>query len=117
MRKMASTKSKLYLHQNTIKAVAMIILLIIVIAFLLSFFSMQSKASDLSNDTTYYKYYKSYVVSENDTLWDLAVEYCNADLQTYSDYVDEVIDCNNLLSDTIYEDDYLIIPYYSNVIM
>lgn len=74
--------------------------------------------SNAKDDTTQaaYKYYKSIVISDQDTLWTIAEE--NMDAEHYdsiSDYIKEVKNMNSLTDDNIHYGEHLVIPYYDNV--
>ena len=112
MRKTTNKKSFLYLHQNTIKAIFIIIAIIITTIVLIGHFSSFSKAYELESDDNICKLYKSYEIKAGDSLWSIAKDNCNFDYQSMNDYLDEVIACNKLLDDKIHPGYYLIIPYY-----
>ncbi len=76
------------------------------------FFGSKSQASDIDNPTLC-KYYKSVMVSEGETLTDLAGTYGGAHYKSTSDFIREVCYINNLESDSITAGLYLIVPYYS----
>lgn len=84
----------------------------LVISFSSLFFSFRTKAQ--GQDTLYYKYYKSVVVEEGDTLWRYACEYA---LDSYYDspdaYIQEVVHINSLSEEQITYGQHLILPYYS----
>lgn len=84
----------------------------LVISFSSLFFSFRTKAQ--GQDTLYYKYYKSVVVEEGDTLWHYAREYA---LDSYYDspdaYIQEVVHINSLSGEQITYGQHLILPYYS----
>lgn len=59
------------------------------------------------------KYYKSIVVSANDSLWSIAEEYMDeAHYGSIHEYIREVMQINSLTNDAIYADAHLIVPYY-----
>ena len=62
--------------------------------------------------TEYRKYYKSITLEEGDSLWSIAKEYCNEDLQSIDSYIEEIRELNQLKSDTIHEGHGLTIAYY-----
>ncbi len=77
--------------------------------------AVSSFRSNAKNDADKqaYKYYKSIVVSDSDTLWSIAEEYM--DEEHYSsvyEYIREVMRINSLVGDAIYADAHLIVPYY-----
>ena len=113
MRKSINKKSFLYLHQNTIKAIFIIIAIILTTIILIGHLSLFSKASELDNDDNVCKLYKSYEIKEGDSLWSIAKDNCNFDYQSMNDYLDEVVECNKLLDDKLQPGNFLIIPYYT----
>ncbi|MBP5152330.1 MAG: hypothetical protein ILP13_05385 [Lachnospiraceae bacterium] len=76
------------------------------------FFGTKSQASDIDNPTLC-KYYKSVMISEGETLTDLAGTYGTTYYKNTSDFIKEVCYINNLESDNITAGLYLVIPYYS----
>lgn len=86
--------------------------LIVTCSFSLNAF--RSNAKDNSTEASY-KYYKSIVVSNGDTLWTIAEEYMDAEhYDSINDYIREVKSMNTLTDDTIHYGEYLVIPYYDN---
>ena len=59
-----------------------------------------------------YKYYKSIVIEDGDTLWSIAKEYCTDYSVDTQDYIDEVKELNNLSSNEIHQGQHLLIAYY-----
>lgn len=68
-----------------------------------------------SNRTRTYKYYTTVSVEDNDTLWSLADRYNNGDEDTAS-YINNIMQMNDLSSDTIHSGKNLVIYYYSTEI-
>ena len=59
-----------------------------------------------------FKYYKSIVIEDGDTLWSIAKEYCTDYSVDTQDYIDEVKELNNLSSNEIHQGQHLLIAYY-----
>ena len=77
---------------------SMTICLIIVCSFTLSTFRANAKSKAAAS----YKYYKSIVVSNNDTLWSIAEKYMNEDhYASLTDYINEIKSINSLSGDSI----------------
>ncbi len=77
------------------------------------FFTVKTKAQN-SDETIYYKYYKSITVSRGDSLWTYAAEYADENhYDSYQNYIDEVLQMNGLFSEDITTGQHLVIPYYS----
>ena len=86
----------------------------IVLVAVLSLHSITSQAQDENVEVTY-KYFTNMEVEQGDSLWNIAQE--NIDYNFYDsiqEYVDEVIDMNNLSDETIVAGQSIVIPYFSN---
>ena len=59
-----------------------------------------------------HKYYKSIELEYGDTLWDIAMEYRDSHYDSIQDYIRELKEINNLLTDDIHADRYLTVVYY-----
>ena len=58
------------------------------------------------------KLYTSIRIEKGDTLWAIAGRYMDGHYSSIQEYIDEVKFINELTSDTIHEDAYLLVPYY-----
>ncbi|GFI01371.1 MAG: peptidoglycan-binding protein [Lachnospiraceae bacterium] len=86
---------------------------LLVVTFSSLFFSFKTKAQG-SDKEILYKYYKSIVVQDGDTLWNYACQYGEEQYYgSYDDYINEVICINSLSDDKIIAGQHLILPYYS----
>lgn len=56
--------------------------------------------------------YKSILLEQGDTLWGIALEYRDSRYGSTRDYIDEVMEINDLTSDRIHAGSYLAVPYY-----
>lgn len=91
---------------------AMTVCLIVTCSVVMSGF--RSNAKDDSIETSY-KYYKSIVVSANDTLWSIAEEHMDREhYDSINDYINEVRAMNSLTGDSIHYGTHLVIPYYDS---
>lgn len=89
----------------------MTLCLIVTTSVAISSFRSNAK-NDVSRET--YKYYKSIVVSDSDTLWSIAETYMDAEhYESVYEYIREVMRINSLTNDAIYADAHLIVPYYA----
>ncbi|MBD5477648.1 MAG: LysM peptidoglycan-binding domain-containing protein [Lachnospiraceae bacterium] len=87
----------------------MTVCLIVTCSVALSSFRSNAKADTALS----YKYYKSIVVSNNDTLWSIAEEYMDREHYTsINEYIKEVKAMNSLSGDSIQYGRHLVIPYY-----
>lgn len=86
----------------------------IIAIFLVGFFigshvnkvSSSSAAAVSERDVTY----QSVKVSEGDTLWTLADEYMNPAYESKSEFIEEIMQINNVYDGTIHAGSYLLIP-------
>lgn len=76
--------------------------------------SFRTNAKDDSVEASY-KYYKSIIVANDDTLWSIAEQYMDADhYDSINDYIKEVKNMNSMSDDVIHYGEHLIIPYYDS---
>lgn len=94
-----------------------IMTLCLIITTSIAFSSFRSDAkSDPAKET--YRYYKSIIVSQHDTLWSIADTYMDEmHYDSKQDYINDVKHINNLKNDAIYADAHLIVPYYAEPVM
>ncbi|MDE5909404.1 MAG: hypothetical protein K2H52_11775 [Lachnospiraceae bacterium] len=86
---------------------------LLIVTFSSLFFSFRTKAQGRDEEVLY-KYYKSIVVEDGDTLWNYACQYGEEQYyDTHDDYIKEVIRINTLSDDRITAGQHLILPYYS----
>lgn len=104
------SKHNLYITKKNFIVIASLVLIINI------FFALGMVANAKDNDIPMYKYYKSYMVEKNDTLWSIAYD-MNADEcsdKQVKECVDEMISINSLdHKGTICYGNYIIVPYYS----
>ncbi len=86
--------------------------LIIVISFAANGFISNAKSD--TPDNIEFKYYKSIVIEEGDTLWSIASENIGMEYEDKTSYINEVKKMNGLRDDQITIGSYIIIPYFSN---
>ena len=61
----------------------------------------------------YYKYYTQLEIVEGDSLWDIAGKYMeHGPYESRKDYMNEVVEINQLSSTTIIKGQHLVVPYY-----
>lgn len=80
-------------------------------------FSLSGFRSNAKDDsiTASYKYYKSIVVTNNDTLWSIAAKYMDDEhYDSITDYINEVKAMNSMTDDVIQYGEHLVIPYYDS---
>jgi hypothetical protein len=97
--------------RNRIIFAVLSFLLILGIVFMVK--AISSKAVEETDVT--YKYFKSFEIGNDDTLWSIAKEHI--DYSYYDDlneYIDEVVSINHLKDNTIRYGQSIIIPYFSN---
>ncbi|MDF2800615.1 MAG: hypothetical protein K0S61_518 [Anaerocolumna sp.] len=54
-------------------------------------------------------------IQKGDTLWSIAKEHITDEYDDINEYIHEIKTSNGLVSDTIHEGAYLIIPYYNSI--
>ena len=59
-----------------------------------------------------HKYYTSISIEPGDTLWSIACTFSDGHYSSIQEYIDEVKILNNLTSDTIHANEYLLVPYF-----
>lgn len=64
------------------------------------------------NEVVMCKYYKSIEIESGDSLWSIAKENMTEDYASVYEYIEEVMEMNNLESDQIHEGQYLTVAYY-----
>ena len=75
------------------------------------FGSIFSSAKNSDDDIQRYKYYKSVVIEQGDSLWSIEQEYKAKDVTT-KEYVEELKELNALKSESIHEGQHLLVAYY-----
>ena len=101
-------KERAVMNRRLFHIVVISILVISVLAIVLSSGSRyQAKEYDPA-----VKQYTSILLKPGDTLWGIASEYSDGHYESIYEYIDEVKFINNLSSDTIISNEYLLIPYY-----
>lgn len=64
----------------------------------------------------YYKYYTQIEIANGDSLWDIAGKYMmHGPYETRKDYMEEVMELNQLSSTTIISGQHLVVPYFEAV--
>ena len=63
-------------------------------------------------ETTAAQYYKSLQIREGDSLWKIADQYKEGSSMSTHEYVDRLIQMNNLKKDTIHAGQYLTVVYF-----
>ena len=88
-----------------------IIVLTLFFALVLTGFISINQTAQAENIPEPERYYTSIRIDQDDTLWDIALQY-KWHGQTTQSYIDEVIEMNHLSSDGIKAGQYLMIYYY-----
>ena len=60
-----------------------------------------------------HKYFKNIVIENGDSLWSIAQEYISDEYDSTEEYIDELMNMNNLKNDKIHSGNNLVIAYYS----
>lgn len=108
------SKAKRMKRQKQVRKNIFLLILstILISVFMIFFASISIQASDMEHQVSY-KYYKSILISQGDTLWSIAEENMDEHYSTTYEYINEVKRMNSLTSDQIKIGSYLIIPYFS----
>lgn len=62
---------------------------------------------------SYTKMYKSIMVEQGDCLWDIADRYMSVGYDDKEEYIQEILELNQMTDSEIHFGDYLCIPYYA----
>ncbi len=93
------------------KMALMIATICVIMIGSIGFGSIFSSAKNSASDVAEYKYYKSIVIEEGDSLWSIAERY-NHETMNNQDYVKELKELNSLTGETIHAGQHLLIAYY-----
>lgn len=105
-------------QQKARQKMFMIFCLTIIIMFVIGmgFGTLLTRAEE-PNRSPAYKYYANIEIKSGDTLWEIADEYM--DTVYYADrteYMDEIMVLNGMVSDHLVIGQKLIVPYYSTIV-
>lgn len=87
------------------------ICLVTALSFTASGFLSNAQSDNMNVE---FKYYKSVMVEQGDTLWSIASRHANSSYKSKEEYIKEVMNMNRLTDDNITAGSYLIIPYFSS---
>ena len=88
--------------------------IVLAFSFSLMFFSFGTKAQS-NDEEILYKYYKSIVIEEGDTLWGYAEIYgIESHYNSYQEYINEVVRMNGLSDENVTAGQHIILPFYSS---
>lgn len=75
-----------------------------------------TKATTPENaEKVYYKYYTQIEIQDGDSLWTIAGKYmANGPYESRKDYMNEVVELNQLSTVTIIKGQHLVVPYYDD---
>jgi LysM repeat protein len=54
-------------------------------------------------------------IEKGDSLWSIASNYITDEYENINDYITEIKKSNGLVTDTIHEGRYIIVPYYTTI--
>lgn len=108
-------KNRIRRQQEMKKNFLILLMTVCLIVFgSISLSGFRTNAKDDSVETSY-KYYKSIVIANDDTLWSIAQQYMDEDhYESIYDYINEVKNMNSMTDDVVHYGEHLIIPYYDN---
>ena len=78
------------------------------------FGSIFSSAKDIQEQNKQYKYYKSIIIEQGDSLWSIAENYRTDVYTSTQEYIDELKQVNGLTSETIHAGQHLLVAYYDS---
>ncbi len=87
---------------------------IIVICFVIGALFMGSRSVVDAKDSRE-KRFTSIQVKKGDSLWSIAKERISDEYESVDEYIDEVCETNHIYDQTITEDMYLVVPYYTDI--
>ncbi len=86
---------------------------LVMVAVIVVSMALNAGASEKKIPSDLYKYYTTISVSEGDTLWKIAGEYCDTNYTSYADYISEIKAINDMKSDKLYAGGSITVYYYS----
>lgn len=86
---------------------------IIALCIMILSFGIISTVVTAKNTTSNYKMVTSVKIEKGDSLWSIANQYMTDEYSDINTYIEEIKKSNGLTTDTIHEDCYIIVPYYS----
>ncbi len=89
------------------------LILILVIAFSVFF---MTKTVTAQRDGERSKQVACIEIKKGDTLWSIASEYVTEEYDDLNEYIKEIMDSNGMVTDEIHAGNYIIVPYYVDVI-
>lgn len=87
---------------------------VIIMCFVIGTLFMENKSVVDAKDSRE-KRFTSIQVKKGDSLWSIAKERVNEEYASIDDYIDEVCETNHIYDQTITEDMYLVVPYYTDI--
>lgn len=87
---------------------------LMLVLLILSSIYVFSKTVTAQRDVERMKLVTSVEIQKGDTLWSIAKSYISDEYEDIHEYVDELMESNGLVSDTIHAGNYIIVPYYMN---
>ncbi|ROR29258.1 LysM domain-containing protein [Mobilisporobacter senegalensis] len=103
---------RVYRNSLLMKRIALIITVTIITIIALLIFIFPKKIVVNAGDNNRTKTVTSVLIKKGDSLWSIAGQYMTEEYSDRNEYIQEIKECNGLTSDTIHEDQYLIIPHY-----
>lgn len=94
------------------------VFLVAVVFFMMNFMLPWNTAEVSAKDSMRInerKFFTTYVVEKDDTLWDIANNYMTDEYDSIYEYINEVMESNHLENTNIKYGQMLILPYYADV--
>ncbi|MCI8822992.1 MAG: LysM peptidoglycan-binding domain-containing protein [Lachnospiraceae bacterium] len=108
-------REQIHREQQSRRRRILIFLVTIVVMFGMGvgFGTLLAKAEETEKAPAY-KYYANIEIQKGDTLWEIADAYMDADhYRNWTEYINEVMKLNHMVSDHLVTGEKLIVPYYS----
>lgn len=105
---------RLFVKKDNVKLayIGIAVFLLVIVIFCQSFISI-AKSYKEAEDT--YKYFQSVEIEKGDTIWSIASQYISSEYASMDEYVNEIIELNNLESVEIHTGEYIVVPYYGTL--
>ncbi len=105
---------RLFVKKDNVKLayIGIAVFLLVIVIFCQSFISI-AKSYREAEDTC--KYFQSVEIEKGDTIWSIASQYISSEYISMDEYVNEIIELNNLKSVEIHTGEYIVVPYYGTL--
>ena len=109
MRECGRSKRKRQQQNRLLSALALCLVAVLPLTMNVFFSHAKTESTDMA-----FKYYKSVLVREGDTLWDIVYQNGGVGYQTAEVCIQEIIKVNGMHNDRITAGSYLVVPCYTD---